>query len=106
MNQLTRKEERKTRMSGTTNTIPNEPQGRRFNDFATAMKVSGYSSSSICHYVAGTTGIVHVTPGAYMDYLQGNDWEPIYRKVKALVDEHGIDEAAKIMHEEKFGNRN
>lgn len=100
-----KKQETRRTMSGTTNTMPLKPEGRRFNDFAIAIKLKGYSSSSICHYVAGTPGVVHVTPGAYMDYLQGNSWETIYRKVKALVDEHGIDQAAKIMHEEKFGNR-
>jgi hypothetical protein len=85
------------------NIILPEPVGQRFSNLKIALKFNGYSSSSLCHYVAQTPGITHVTPGAYHDYVNGNNWNSLYFKVKNLIEQHGIDYAAEILYKDKYG---
>ena len=84
------------------NIILPKPVGQLFSNFELIKFFNGYSSSSLCHYVAQTPGITHVTPTAYHDYIYENDWDAIYTQVKNLIDQHGIDDAAQKLHETKF----
>ena len=85
------------------NTNLPRPNGRRFASFRIACMLTGFSSSSLCHYVAKSEGVSHVSPGAYTDYVSQHEWPTLYSKVKALIDLHGIDKASELLHREKYG---
>lgn len=84
------------------NTILPKPIGQRFSSFELIKLFNGYSSSSLCHYVAQTPGVTHVTPAAYYDYIYDNDWDAIYTQVKNFIDLYGIDNSAEKLHKTKF----
>lgn len=84
------------------NNIPLKPVGRRFASFRISLLINGYSSLSLCHYVGKTQGVTHVTPTAYLDYVSQEEWSSLYTKVKNLIDQHGINKAAELLHKNKF----
>ena len=57
---------------------------------------SGYSSVSVVAYVEGHIG--HVTPAAYSDYIEGNDWPELLETIRKLLDKHGEKDTAALLH--------
>ena len=67
--------------------------------FVEAMRFgSGYSSRSLVGYIAGE--LSNVTPAAYADYVQGQNWPLILGIVRKLLLQHSQEEVSKILHEQ------
>jgi len=45
-----------------------------------------------------------VTPGAYADYVHGQDWPTLYQKVQKMLEDSSQDviKVTKLLHKEKF----
>jgi hypothetical protein len=73
------------------------PVGQRFTNLADSLAFgSGYSSKSVVAYVAGH--IEHVTPAAYIDYIEGNDWPELLETIRKLLDEYGEKDTVALLH--------
>jgi hypothetical protein len=60
----------------------------------------GYSSATVVYYI--NRDIDHVTPAAYADYIEGNNWTNLYNNVKDLINTIGVDETIIRIHRERF----
>lgn len=74
------------------------PKAARFK-FVDAIRFgSGYSSRSLVGYVAGD--ISHVSPAAYADYVEGQNWPLMLGIVRDLLLTCSQEEAATKLHED------
>lgn len=78
--------------------IPERPRAQRFSSRDEAVKYSGYSSQSLVAYVQGE--LAFVTPGAYADYVEKEDWPSLHGRVKTLIDDLGQEGAAEALFDQ------
>lgn len=73
------------------------PVGRCFKNLSDSIAFGrGYSSRSLVSYIVGD--LTHVSPAAYVDYVQGKDWPTLLSRVREMLEENPEEDVAEALH--------